>query len=265
MGILNVTPDSFSDGGRFQATPRAVEHALSMLEEGADVIDVGGESTRPGAPEVSAEDEMRRVLPVIEGIMQAAPDCVLSIDTSKASVARAAVEGGASIVNDVTALRGDAEMVRVAAETGVGVVLMHMQGNPRTMQHSPSYRDVVSEVSLFLAERRDHAMTSGISPECVAVDPGIGFGKTAEHNLMLLRHLGRCAPPGCPLLLGVSRKSFVEKIAGAKTLHERVFPTVALSALMLGRGARIFRVHDVRANWLALRAAEKIFRDDFSR
>ena len=258
MGILNVTPDSFSDGGSFLDASRAVEHALAMRAEGAAIIDVGGESTRPGAPPVPADEETRRVLPVIRGLLAADPDCVVSIDTSKAAVARAALDAGAAIVNDVTALRGDPAMAETVASSGAGVVLMHMQGEPRTMQLAPSYEDVVAEVAAFFGERRPHAQQAGIAAECLAFDPGIGFGKTVAHNLSILRHLDELAAQFPPLALGVSRKSFLGKITGAAAMEERLFPTVAMTALARRSGARILRVHDVRANALALRASEAV-------
>lgn len=258
MGILNVTPDSFSDGGSFLDVDRAVEHARRMLEEGAAIVDVGGESTRPGAPGVPAEEEMRRTLPVVRGILAAAPQCVVSIDTSKAAVARAALGAGAAIVNDVTALRGDPAMAETVARSGAGVVLMHMQGEPRTMQKAPFYRDVVGEVAAFFEERRQHALRAGIEEGRIAFDPGIGFGKTVEHNLTLLRHLDRLAADFSPLVLGASRKSFLAKVAGGGTLEERLWPTLAMSALLRREGARVFRVHDVRPNLAALRTAEAL-------
>ena len=258
MGILNVTPDSFSDGGSFLDVPRAVDHALSLLAEGAAIIDVGGESTRPGAPGITAAEELRRVLPVIAGMMEAAPHSVLSIDTSKAEVARAAVSAGAVIINDVTALRGDVAMAEVAAETGCGVVLMHMQGTPLTMQLAPVYQNVVQEVAAFLGERQRYAQSVGIPAECLAFDPGIGFGKTLEQNLSLLRHLEACAVPDRPTAVGISRKGFLARVTGTDDMAERLWPTLALTALLRQKGARILRVHDVRANVAALRIAEAV-------
>ena len=262
MGILNVTPDSFSDGGNFLDVPRAVEHALAMLAEGAAIIDVGGESTRPGAAGLPAAEEMRRVLPVIEAVLSAAPDCVLSIDTSKAIVARESILRGASIVNDVTALRGDATMAATVSETGVGVILMHMQGTPLTMQDAPAYVDVVADVAAFLKERCSQALAAGIAADCLAVDPGIGFGKTLEHNVRLLRHLDGLRPGNHPLVLGVSRKGFLAHVAGTRTIPERLWPTVALTALLRRHGANVFRVHDVGANVAALRTAEAMMAAD---
>lgn len=263
MGVLNVTPDSFSDGGAFLDVPRAVDHALAMLAEGAAIIDVGGESTRPGAPAVSEAEELARVLPVVERIVAAAPACVVSVDTSKAAIARAALAAGATIVNDVTALRGDPALAGVVAEFNAGLILMHMQGDPRTMQHAPRYGDVFAEVAAFLDERRAHAVSAGIAPDCIALDPGIGFGKTVEHNLSLLRNLDALATLESPLVLGVSRKSFLARVSGAETMSERLWPTVALTALLRQKGARIMRVHDVRPNLAALQMAEALLEEDF--
>ncbi len=256
MGIVNVTPDSFSDGGAFLAPGRAADHALSMLDEGAAIIDVGGESTRPGADPVPTGEELARVLPVVESVLARRPDCLVSVDTSKAPVARAALEIGAAIVNDVTALRGDPAMAAVVAEHRAGVVLMHMQGEPQTMQANPTYGDVTAEVRAFFAERLEAVRAAGIAPGQVAFDPGIGFGKTAAHNLTLLRELSSLSVAGRPIILGVSRKAFLAKIAGAENFSERLWPTAALTALGRDRGARVLRVHDVRPNLLALRTVE---------
>ena len=258
MGIINVTPDSFSDGGNFLEPGRAADHAGEMLDEGAASIDVGGESTRPGAAPVPADEELRRVVPVVEAILARRPECLISVDTAKAAVARAALERGAVIVNDVTALRGDAAMAGVVAEHGAGVVLMHMQGEPRTMQTRPVYNDVVAEVRGFFEERFAAARAAGVPAECVAFDPGIGFGKTAAHNMALLRALPSLDAGGRPLVLGVSRKSFLAKVSGAETLAERLGPTVALTGWLRERGARVLRVHEVRPNLLALRTVEAL-------
>ena len=258
MGILNVTPDSFSDGGRFADAAEAVAHAVRMCEEGAGIIDIGGESTRPGAAPVPPTEERRRVVPIVEGLLAKIPGAVVSVDTSKAEVARAALEAGAAIINDVTALRGDAEMARVVAHARAGLVLMHMQGTPATMQLSPHYDDVVAEVRGFLSERATVARTAGIDSGCLAYDPGIGFGKTLEHNLTLLRQMPAAMDGTRPTVIGVSRKAFLAKIAAAPTLAERLWPTVALTALLRQRGARIFRVHDVRENVAALRMTEAL-------
>ena len=255
MGVLNVTPDSFSDGGEFFATEAAVEHGRAMAQSGADIIDVGGESTRPGAIPVSPNDEMERVLPVIERLAQAVP-VPLSIDTSKAVVARSAIEKGATIINDVTGGRGDPEMFALAAEKQVALIIMHMQGTPETMQLAPTYQDVISEVADFFRQRYEVAVRSGIDPICIAFDPGIGFGKTVAHNLELLANLPRLRVENRPLVVGVSRKSFLGKISDLPT--DRVSATVALTSLLRERGAHVLRVHDVALNARALRATEAL-------
>jgi len=257
MGIVNVTPDSFSDGGHFARTDDAVAHALRLSDEGADILDIGGESTRPGAAAVTVEDELRRVIPVIEKLAGKTA-AALSIDTSKAAVARAAAAAGAEIINDVTALQGDDDMPRVAAESGCAVVLMHMQGTPRTMQLNPHYDDVVAEVAGHLAQRVAAARAAGIGPERIAIDPGIGFGKTVEHNMQLITGLGRFAALGHPVLLGASRKSFLATLAHCADVEDRDLPTAVLTALGYGFGARLFRVHAVHANLQALRLAEAL-------
>jgi dihydropteroate synthase len=257
MGILNVTPDSFSDGGRFAGTEAAVEHALRMVAEGAEIIDIGGESTRPGSEAVPLDEELRRVVPVIEKL-RTLSEVAISIDTSKAAVARAALEAGAEIVNDVTALSGDPAMSAVAAASGAGVVLMHMRGTPRTMQKDPSYDNVAREVKTYLASRLAAARADGIAPDRLAVDPGIGFGKTVQHNLELIASLGTFADLGCPVLLGASRKSFLATVADGAEPADRDAPTVALTSLGRELGARIFRVHAVRPNVQALRLTEAV-------
>ena len=257
MGVINVTPDSFSDGGNFTAVSAAVDHGLRLVDEGAEILDIGGESTRPGAAPVTAEEELRRVLPVIEGLA-AKTGAAMSIDTSKASVARAAVAAGAEIINDVTALQGDDDMARVAAESACAVVLMHMRGTPRTMQQDPHYDDVVAEVSAHLAQRVDAARAAGIVADRIAIDPGIGFGKTVEHNLQLIAGLRRFAALGHPVLLGVSRKSFLATAAKCPNVEDRDVPTAVLTAEGYRLGARIFRVHAVQPNVQALRLAEAL-------
>ena len=257
MGIVNVTPDSFSDGGHFARTDDAVAHALRLADEGADILDIGGESTRPGAAAVTVEEELRRVIPVIEKLA-GKTTAALSVDTSKAAVARAAAAAGAEIINDVTALRGDDNMPGAAAESGCAVVLMHMQGTPRTMQLSPHYNDVVAEVAGHLAQRAAAARAAGIGPEHIAIDPGIGFGKTVEHNMQLITGLGRFAALGHPVLLGASRKSFLATLAHCADVEDRDLPTAVLTALGYGSGARLFRVHAVRPNLQALRLAEAL-------
>jgi dihydropteroate synthase len=245
MGIVNVTPDSFSDGGLFIDPEAAIAHGRELATEGADLLDVGGESTRPGAEAVSAEEELRRVVPVIEALAgPAGPGLPVSIDTSKRAVAEAAIEAGAAIVNDVTAMRGEPDLAGVCATAGVEVCLMHMLGDPRTMQSDPTYDDVVDEVRSFLAERIEFATSEGIAEERIRVDPGIGFGKTVEHNLELLRRLGELRELGRPILLGTSRKSFIGKLTGAE-VDQRLGGTIASSVLAYANGAEILRVHDV--------------------
>jgi dihydropteroate synthase len=243
MGIVNVTPDSFSDGGLFLDAAVAVEHGTRLAAEGASILDVGGESTRPGAAPVAAEDEIARVLPVVEGL--AAAGHRVSIDTTKAGVARAALDAGADLVNDVSALRFDPELAGLVAERGAGCCLMHMLGEPRTMQESPRYEDVVSEVKAFLEERLAFAVAEGVEEERVWLDPGVGFGKTVEHNLELLRRLDEIVAIGRPVVVGTSRKSFLGKLTGGKAEGERLPGTIATNVLALERGASIFRVHDV--------------------
>jgi dihydropteroate synthase len=258
VGILNVTPDSFSDGGHFMDPEAAAEHAVCMLDEGAGIIDVGGESTRPGSDPVPQEEEARRVVPVVERIRAARPQAVISVDTYRSETAAAALEAGARVVNDVTALRGDPRMAPVVAESGCPVILMHMQGEPKTMQREPSYTDVVREVRDFLGSRAEHAIAAGVDPEAVILDPGIGFGKNLVHNLALLRDLGAVADLGFPVLVGASRKTFVGRITGVEEPAGRVFGTVAATVLAYERGASLFRVHDVRANSEALAVAEAV-------
>jgi len=242
MGILNVTPDSFSDGGAFFDTAAAVDHAFTIEEQGADIIDIGGESTRPGSLSVSAEEETERVVPVIEALAGKI-GCPLSIDTSKPEVAEAALDAGAAIINDVTAL-ADERMATLAADKGCPVILMHMKGTPRTMQKSPFYRDLMGEITLFLRRRVERAVSAGVERDRIIIDPGIGFGKTAEHNLNILRRLKVLASLGRPILVGVSRKSFLGKVTGAPVTGRRI-ATAAANALAAAAGAHILRVHDV--------------------
>jgi dihydropteroate synthase len=258
MGIVNVTPDSFSDGGKFLAAEEAVARGLEQWRAGAGILDIGGESTRPGAPPVSMEEELRRVLPVIQGIKAAVPEAVVSIDTMKAEVARQAIAAGADIINDVTGLTGDPDMAGLAAASGCGVVVMHMQGTPRTMQAAPRYDDVVAEVSGFFLRRMAELGAGGLRREQLVFDPGIGFGKTLEHNLALLRALPDLAPAGRPLLLGVSRKSFIGGLLGTTDLAARDWPTVALTSFAREAGVRVVRVHDVAPNVQAMRMTEAI-------
>lgn len=257
MGVLNVTPDSFSDGGRFLAREKALAHGLQMASEGAQIIDVGGESTRPGSEPISAEEEMGRVLPVIEKL-RGAISALISIDTSKTVVARHALDAGASIINDVTGGRGDSEMLPLAAEGKAAFIIMHMQGNPRTMQRDPQYRDVVAEVVDFFRQQYGRAINCGIDPMAIAFDPGIGFGKTLEHNLKLLANLTHLRVDNRPVIVGVSRKAFLGKIIGSPEIRDRLAPTVALSSLLRERGANVLRVHDVAPNIAALRTTEAL-------
>ncbi len=257
MGVLNVTPDSFSDGGKFLTTEKAVEHGMQMAAEGADLIDVGGESTRPGAEPIAAEEELHRVIPVIEKLRPKI-HIPISIDTSKAQVASAAIETGASIVNDVTGGRGDEEMLPLVAETKSAFIIMHMQGNPRTMQLEPRYADVASEVADFFRQQYARAIECGSDPMAIAFDPGIGFGKTLEHNLELLAQLEKIRVHDRPLVIGVSRKGFLAKLIGAPEMEARLGPTLALTSLLRSRGADVFRVHDVKENATALRVTEAI-------
>ena len=255
MGVLNVTPDSFSDGGEFFGTDAAVEQGIQMAREGANIIDVGGESTRPGAEPVSADEELKRVIPVIEQL-RGKIEIPMSIDTSKAEVASASLDAGASIINDVTAGRGDEEMLPLAATRKAALVLMHMQGEPRTMQKNPQYGDVVREVADFFRQQYSRALECGVDPMRLAFDPGIGFGKTLEHNLSLLKNLDQVRVEGRPLAVGVSRKSFLEKLVGSSEMADRVGPTIALTSILRARGADIIRVHDVKENVDALRITE---------
>jgi dihydropteroate synthase len=257
MGILNTTPDSFSDGGKFDAPAAALGHARQMISEGAAIIDIGGESTRPGALAVSAEQEIRRTAATIRAI-RSEWDGLISIDTTKSSVAREALAAGVDIVNDVSGLTADPEMAAVCAASDCGIVIMHMQGTPADMQDTPTYSDVTEDVRRFFVDRLAYLTTLGIDPTRLCFDPGIGFGKTLEHNLALLQHLPALAPSGRPLLLGVSRKSFLAKITAAAEPHERDAPTAALTALARSRGIMLHRVHDVKGNLAALRATEAL-------
>ena len=243
MGVVNVTPDSFSDGGLFLEADAAIEHGMRLAEEGADVLDVGGESTRPGAGPVEAQEELERVLPVVEAL--AAAGQRISIDTTKVEVARAALSAGATVVNDVSAFRFSPGMAGLVAEAEAECCLMHMLGEPRTMQLEPRYDDVVSEVKAFLEDRLAFAVSEGVPEERVWLDPGIGFGKTVEHNLELLRRLDEIVAIGRPVVVGTSRKSFLGKLAGGRPEGERLPGTIATNVLALERGASVFRVHDV--------------------
>lgn len=256
MGIVNVTPDSFSDGGKYSSTASAVEHGLQLIAEGADILDIGGESTRPGAQPVSLDDELRRVIPVIEAL-SAVTSVPLSIDTYKPEVMRAAILAGADIVNDICALREDGAL-EIVANSSAGVCLMHMQGVPQTMQINPTYGDVVAEVKQFLSDRVDACLVHGIVKERILLDPGFGFGKTTVHNVALIQHLDSLAELGFPLLVGLSRKSVLGKIAGGDEL-QRLHAGLAASVVSVMKGAKIVRVHDVKATVDALKVVTAVF------
>lgn len=265
MGVVNVTADSFSDGGQFADPDRAVAHALQLAADGAEVIDIGGESTRPGAEPVSEAEELRRVIPVIEALAEigdrVSPRVAISIDTMKPVVARIALAAGAELVNDVTGLR-DPAMREVVRASGAGAIAMHMQGTPRDMQLAPAYGDVTDEVREFFRQSFDACLRSAIDPMRLAFDPGIGFGKTLAHNLALIRNLDSLRVGGRPLVLGVSRKSFIGGALGATAMEDRAWPTVALTSYGLSRGASVFRVHDALPNVQALRMTEAILRPE---
>jgi dihydropteroate synthase len=254
MGIVNVTPDSFSDGGRYLDAGTAVDHGVELVRDGASILDVGGESTRPGAEPVGEAEEMHRVVPVIQQLRARLPEVRVSIDTCKASVARAALDAGADLVNDVTALRGDPEMAPLVAERGVEVCLMHMLGQPRTMQDDPRYDEVVGDVARFLVQRIEFAVAHGVAEERILLDPGIGFGKTLEHNLELLSRLDEIVALGRPVLVGTSRKSFLGRLTG-REVDDRLAGTIATNVMAYERGARIFRVHEVAPVLDALKVA----------
>lgn len=258
MGILNVTPDSFHDSGRYAKPEAAIARAREMAAAGAGIIDVGGESTRPGSEPVGPEEELMRVIPVI-GAIAPELDVPVSIDTSKAGVARRALEAGATMINDVTALRGDEQMAGVAAAAGCPVCLMHMLGEPGTMQQNPQYGDVVGDIRDFFRERMGFAVAQGIKQENIILDPGIGFGKTLEHNLTILRRLDEFLVLGRPLLIGASRKSFIGKVTGEEETEKRLPGTIATTVIAFEKGARIFRVHDVAENCQALKLTEAIY------
>jgi dihydropteroate synthase len=258
MGVVNVTPDSFSDGGAFEDEVAAIAHARRLISEGASIVDVGGESTRPGAAPVPAAAELERVLPVVEGIAGLGLPAQISIDTMKLAVAEAALDAGASYVNDVTAFRHEPELATLVADRGVDCCLMHMLGEPRTMQEDPRYDDVVDDIKAFLEDRLNAATKAGIDEERIQLDPGIGFGKTLEHNLELLRRLDELTTLGRPIVIGTSRKTFLGRLTG-RDVTERVYATVATSVIAFERGARVFRVHDVAATADALAVVAATF------
>jgi len=255
MGVCNATPDSFSDGGLLPTAEAAIAHSLDLAEQGAVIIDVGGESTRPGADPVDEAEELRRVIPVVEGIAAAAPQMQISVDTTKVAVAAAALEAGASYVNDVSGFTREPAMAELVAQAGCDCCLMHMIGSPQTMQDEPRYDDVVAEVCEFLSERAELALAAGIKRDRIAVDPGIGFGKTLEHNLDLLANLGAVAALGYRVVIGLSRKRFLGELTGTERPNQRVAATVAANVLAFERGASVFRVHDVRATVDGLKLA----------
>jgi dihydropteroate synthase len=258
MGILNVTPDSFSDGGRYLDASRAIAYAHQMIEDGADIIDIGGESSRPGASPVSTDEELARVLPVIEALANGT-EALLSIDTYKPAVARSALQAGANIVNDITAL-GNADMAGIVAAMDAGLILMHMKGVPRTMQRSPVYRDLIPEVLTFLRQRIDKAQTEGVCPDRIMIDPGIGFGKTGEHNLEILRCLDRFRSLEKPILIGTSRKAFIGKILNLPNPDDRLEGTAATVAWAIAHGADVVRVHDVKPICQVTQMTDAIYR-----
>ena len=264
MGVLNVTPDSFSDGGKFLDEEAAFQHAARMVAEGATILDVGGESSRPGSEPVALEEELRRVIPVVKRTRARFPELLVSIDTYKAETARQALAAGADIINDISALRADPDMINVLRDSDAGVILMHMRGTPKTMQINPHYDDVVSEVFEFLRRRRDELVHYGIDRARIAIDPGYGFGKRVQDNVELVQNLSRFAELGQPIVVGISRKSVIAHLLGDPKLQseDRMWPTVALTSLLREKGAQIFRVHDVRPNLEALRMTEAILTDD---
>lgn len=258
MGVVNVTPDSFSDGGRFFSPDEAVAHGLKLAAEGADILDVGGESARPGSDSISCEEEIKRVIPVISAL-KSRTDAVISIDTQKAEVAKSAIEAGAQIINDISALRTDPQIASLAAQTKAGLILMHMKGTPKTMQENPRYDDVVAEVRQFLAERTDFAQSQGVEKSRIAVDPGIGFGKTLDHNLIIIRNLADLADMGYPVLLGASRKAFIGHLTD-RPAPERLWGTMGAHIAGALLGADLVRVHDVAPLKEALLVTDAIMR-----
>ncbi|PCJ99854.1 MAG: dihydropteroate synthase [Zetaproteobacteria bacterium] len=250
MGVVNVTPDSFSDGGSYLATEKAIEHGKLLLKEGADILDIGGESTRPDAETVLEDKEIARVIPVIEGLVAHAP--YISIDTRNAGTMRASIQAGANIVNDVSGLMHDAESIDVIAQSGLPVCIMHMQGNPKTMQNAPVYENVVDEILAFFEERLEFCAKRNIGSGTIIIDPGLGFGKTVEHNLSIIRNLHKFKAFGCPVLLGASRKSFIGALCDEAAPEKRVFGSVSAALYGVEKGADILRVHDVKETKQAL-------------
>jgi dihydropteroate synthase len=257
MGILNTTPDSFSDGGKFHTAENACQHALQMIQQGAEIIDIGGESTRPGACEISAEEEILRVIPVISALRQQWNGWI-SIDTTKSVVAAAAIAAGADIINDISGLEADPQMAHLCRDTGCACVIMHRQGTPITMQLAPHYQDVIAEIAAYFQQRYQTLIEMGISPEQLCFDPGIGFGKSVAHNCQILQHLSHLPIADRPLLLGVSRKSFIAKLLNDSAMSSRSWPTIALTSHGRMQGAMIHRVHEVEPNLQALRMIEAI-------
>lgn len=262
MGIVNVTPDSFSDGGKYDSTDAAIEHAIRLIEDGADILDIGGESTRPYSDPVSQCEEQDRVVPVIEGLAKRMKDAAvrtvpISIDTSKAAVAEAAIEAGAEIINDVTGLEGDPNMRQVAAESKAGVCAMHMQGTPQDMQDAPKYDDVVEDICRYLTDRRQALIDAGIGQDSICLDPGIGFGKTHQHNIELIQNASRFVELGCPILVGHSRKGFIGKLLGNKQA-DRDSGTLAISLMLAQQGVHVIRVHEVKNTAAALKVATEL-------
>ncbi|MCB1532497.1 MAG: dihydropteroate synthase [Alphaproteobacteria bacterium] len=256
MGVVNVTPDSFSDGGNFFNPDKAIEHGLQLLQEGAHVLDIGGESSRPGAQTVDAEEEIARVVPVIEGLREKAP--FISIDTRNAKTMEAALKAGANIINDISALTHDSRSIDVAAQANVPVILMHMAGTPQNMQKNPSYNNVIEDVFEFFKRRIEHCETHRLKSQNLVLDPGIGFGKTLEHNLLILRNIKEFSALGCPILLGTSRKSFIGKIDGEQDANKRLGGSLSSVIWGLSQGVKFFRVHDVRETVQAIKVYEAI-------
>jgi dihydropteroate synthase len=264
MGVLNTTPDSFSDGGKYLNQDAALQHASEMISEGAAILDIGGESSRPGADPVPVEEEIRRVIPTLRIIRSAFPEIILSVDTTKSATAREALLAGADIINDISAATADPEMAVVLKESGAGIILMHMQGTPKTMQINPTYSDVVAEVFEFLKQRTEALVDQGIDRQCVAIDPGYCFGKLLAHNISLARNLKKFKEIRRPIVVGVSKKSMIPQLLSQPRLPmtDRIWPTVAFTSILREEGAHVFRVHEVKPNVDALRMTEAILFDE---